>query len=34
MRDHTCGVTRESVVVEKFEAPVKLGVLNSRMKDF
>ena len=26
--------TRETVVAEKFEAMVKLGVLNSRMKDF
>lgn len=28
------GYTRESVVSEKFEAMVKLGILNSRMKDF
>lgn len=28
------GYTRETVVAEKFEAMVKLGVLNSRMKDF
>lgn len=28
------GYTRESVVAEKFEAMVKLGELNSRMKDF
>jgi predicted nucleotidyltransferase component of viral defense system len=26
--------TKESVVAEKFEAMVKLGVANSRMKDF
>jgi hypothetical protein len=26
--------TRESVIAEKFEAMVKLGILNSRMKDF
>jgi hypothetical protein len=26
--------TRETVVAEKFEAMVKLGILNSRMKDF
>jgi hypothetical protein len=28
------GYTRESVIAEKFEAMVKLGVINSRMKDF
>ncbi|MEA2079138.1 MAG: nucleotidyl transferase AbiEii/AbiGii toxin family protein, partial [Pseudomonadota bacterium] len=28
------GYSRESVVAEKFEAMVKLGVLNSRVKDF
>jgi hypothetical protein len=28
------GYTRESVVAEKFEAMVKLGLLNSRMKDY
>ena len=28
------GYTRESTVAEKFEAMVKLGILNSRMKDF
>jgi hypothetical protein len=28
------GYTRESVVAEKFEAMVKLGLFNSRMKDF
>lgn len=28
------GYSRESVVAEKFEAIVKLGLLNSRMKDF
>lgn len=26
--------SRESVIAEKFEAMVKLGILNSRMKDF
>ena len=26
--------SRESAIAEKFEAMVKLGVLNSRMKDF
>jgi hypothetical protein len=31
---HLAGYTRETVVAEKFEAMVKLGVLNSRMKDF
>jgi hypothetical protein len=28
------GYTMESTIVEKFQAMVKLGVLNSRMKDF
>jgi hypothetical protein len=28
------GYSRESTIAEKFEAMVKLGVLNSRMKDF
>jgi hypothetical protein len=28
------GYSRESVVAEKFESMVKLGILNSRMKDF
>ena len=28
------GYTMESFIAEKFEAMVKLGVLNSRMKDF
>ena len=28
------GYTRESTISEKFQAMVKLGVLNSRMKDF
>lgn len=28
------GYSRESVVAEKFEAMVKLGIVNSRMKDF
>lgn len=28
------GYTHETVVAEKFEAMVKLGILNSRMKDF
>jgi hypothetical protein len=28
------GYSRESAVAEKFEAIVKLGILNSRMKDF
>ena len=28
------GYTRETVVAEKFEAMTKLGLLNSRMKDF
>ena len=31
---HLQGYTFESVVAEKFEAMIKLGVLNSRMKDF
>jgi hypothetical protein len=31
---HLRSYTRESVVAEKFEAMVKLGMLNSRMKDF
>ena len=31
---HLQGYTFESVVAEKFEAMVKLGLLNSRMKDF
>jgi hypothetical protein len=31
---HLRGYTRESTIAEKFEAMVKLGVLNSRMKDF
>jgi hypothetical protein len=31
---HLKSYTRESVVAEKFEAMVKLGILNSRMKDF
>ena len=29
-----CGYSRESTIAEKFEAMVKLGILNSRMKDF
>lgn len=33
-RPHLKGYTLESVVSEKFEAMVKLGLLNSRMKDF
>ena len=28
------GYSRESIIAEKFEAMVKLGILNSRMKDF
>ena len=28
------GYSKESVIAEKFEAMVKLGQLNSRMKDF
>lgn len=31
---HLAGYPRETVVAEKFEAMVKLGLLNSRMKDF
>ena len=31
---HVKSYTRESVVAEKFEAMVKLGMLNTRMKDF
>lgn len=31
---HLKGYTTESVVAEKFEAMIKLGRLNSRMKDF
>jgi hypothetical protein len=31
---HLRSYTRESAVAEKFEALVKLGMLNSRMKDF
>jgi len=31
---HLKSYTRESVIAEKFEAMVKLGILNSRMKDF
>ena len=31
---HLKSYTRESVVAEKFEVMVKLGILNSRMKDF
>ena len=31
---HLKSYTRETVVAEKFEAMVKLGILNSRMKDF
>lgn len=31
---HLSGYTKETVVAEKFEAMVKLGSLNSRMKDF
>ena len=31
---HLQGYTFESVVAEKFEAMIKLGILNSRMKDF
>jgi hypothetical protein len=29
-----CGYSKESTIAEKFEAMVKLGILNSRMKDF
>ncbi|MGH9972106.1 MAG: nucleotidyl transferase AbiEii/AbiGii toxin family protein [Pyrinomonadaceae bacterium] len=31
---HIRSYTRESAIAEKFEAMVKLGMLNSRMKDF
>ena len=31
---HLMGYSRESVIAEKFEAMVKLGELNSRMRDF
>lgn len=31
---HLAGYTKETVVAEKFEAMVKLGALNNRMKDF
>ena len=31
---HIRGYSKESTVAEKFEAMVKLGILNSRMKDF
>jgi hypothetical protein len=31
---HLFGYSRESTIAEKFEAMVKLGILNSRMKDF
>jgi hypothetical protein len=31
---HLRGYSRESSIAEKFEAMVKLGILNSRMKDF
>lgn len=33
-KPHLKGYSAESVVSEKFEAMVKLGLLNSRMKDF
>ena len=33
-KPHLVGYSRESTVSEKFEAMVKLGILNSRMKDF
>src|SRR5205807_1827919 len=33
-KPHLNGYPAESVVSEKFEAMVKLGVVNSRMKDF
>ena len=33
-KPHLKGYTIESVVAEKFEAMIKLGLLNSRMKDF
>lgn len=31
---HLRGYSRESTIAEKYEAMVKLGILNSRMKDF
>lgn len=31
---HLSGYSRESTIAEKFEAMVKLGILNNRMKDF
>jgi hypothetical protein len=31
---HLKGYSKESTIAEKFEAMVKLGVINSRMKDF
>jgi hypothetical protein len=31
---HLRGYSRESTIAEKFEAMVKLGILDSRMKDF
>jgi len=31
---HLRGYSRETTIAEKFEAMVKLGILNSRMKDF
>lgn len=31
---HLLGYSRESAIAEKFQAMVKLGILNSRMKDF
>jgi predicted nucleotidyltransferase component of viral defense system len=31
---HLLGYSRESTIAEKFEAMAKLGILNSRMKDF
>ena len=33
-RSRLLGYSRESAIAEKFEAMVKLGILNSRMKDF
>ncbi len=33
-KPHLKGYPAESVVSEKFEAMIKLGLLNSRMKDF
>lgn len=33
-KPHLNGYPRESVISEKFEAMIKLGLLNSRMKDF